>query len=137
MMSPWDLQLAAREVHQLRGPQAASAAAAKAAQQAHEDVLSDSLDKKQRRRAKRRAFVKKSIEKQRVFLKTPFTRVCKELLPDGFCVGDEAIDCLQQAAEAAVEQAMREAYIVATHAKKCELYPRDIRVLKKLRPTDV
>ncbi|CAK9029394.1 Hydroxylase/desaturase CTB9 (Cercosporin toxin biosynthesis cluster protein 9) [Durusdinium trenchii] len=55
MMSPWDLQLAAREVHQLRGPQAASAAAAKAAQQAHEDVLSDSLDKKQRRRAKRMA----------------------------------------------------------------------------------
>lgn len=122
------------------GPQELSSAAAEAAADKVAKVETGVMDVKDKRHQRWRAYVKKDLEKPRAILKAPFARLCRDILKDlrpDFRIGDGAVDCVHQAAEAAMVQTLAEANIVMEHAQRVELYPRDIRVLKKLRPLDI
>lgn len=135
-----DLKKLSEDMRGQKGPQECSADAAEAAASSCPDLGRGLLGKKERRSKKWRAFVKRDSEKPRAILKTPFRHLCKDLLQDlknGYRIGEAAVDCLHQAAEAAMTRMLAEANIVMEHAKRSELYPRDIRVLQKLRSHDV
>lgn len=112
-----------------------SALAAEQAAQAVEKWDRGSVDKKEARRRKWKAFVKKDMDRPRAILKTSFRRLSRDLLPKEYRLSAEALDCLHQATEAAMQQVMKEGSMIMAHCNRTELYPKDF--LQKLRPDDV
>ncbi|XP_003390471.1 PREDICTED: histone H3.3-like [Amphimedon queenslandica] len=68
----------------------------------------------------------------------PFCRLCSEVLR-GFNRSHDmrwqkaALDCLQEAAEAYLVSIMNDSNLLAHHAKRVTLMPRDIRLLRLIR----
>lgn len=107
---------------------------------AEEEVAARKESQRTARRTRRPPWIKEIMKLQRntdlIIPKAPFTRLCKEVLADvkpDFRIQATAVGALQESSEQFLTGTMEDCNLVAIHAKRVTIMPRDIRLVERLR----